>query len=270
MDSFGQRSQRSTAMILKVSKEQAALRRYSFHAPNGMSTIVNTYMGTNAAELTAQGKSKNNLSEKDTLSPMAYLVEQVPNSTLEAHFHQVDQFQIFVRGSGKIGTHDLNGLTVHYAAAYSPYGPIVAGPSGVHYMTLRRSWDPGPQWMPAGALTLRQMRDRKHVAFTSEPIYLSTLEQISQARNTVVTEVIPAQSNGLAARLVQAGPGTALKGNPALSNGLFWYVIAGGLDSEESTLGAEGCVYFCHEEQPFEFLASSQGVELLQLQLPLS
>ena len=113
------------------------------------------------------------------------------------------------------------------------------------------------------------MRDRKHVAYTSEPISCSTAEQISQLKSTLVTELIPSQSKGLGAWVVQAGPGAALPGNPALSNGLFWYVLAGGLASDDSTLGAGACIFFSHEEPPFEFSASAQGVELVQLQLPL-
>ena len=84
-----------------------------------------------------------------------------------------------------------------------------------------------------------------------------------------MTELIPSQSNGLGAWVVQAGPGAVLLGNPALSNGLFWYVLSGGLASDDSTLGAGACIFFSHEEPRFEFLASAQGVELVQLQLPL-
>ena len=107
-------------MIFKVSKQQAALRRQSYLTPGGAQTHVSTYIGTNAMELAAQGKPKNTVADRTTTSPMAYLVEQAANSSVEAHFHQVDQFQIFMGGSGHIGTHSLAGVTVHYSGAHSP------------------------------------------------------------------------------------------------------------------------------------------------------
>jgi hypothetical protein len=67
----------------------------------------------------------------------------------------------------------------------------------------------------------------------------------------------------------RAGPGATLQGNPALSNGLFWYVLTGGLQSDDSTMGAGACIFFPREEPPFEFHASAQGVELVQMQLPI-
>src|SRR5678816_3651970 len=71
------------------------------------------------------------------LSPTVFLVEQAPNVSLRTHFHRQNQFQIFVRGSGTIGRHPLGPLMVHYAGAYSGYGPLVAGPEGLAYFTLR-------------------------------------------------------------------------------------------------------------------------------------
>ena len=47
------------------------------------------------------------------------------------HFHHVDQFQVIVAGGGRLGTHGVEPLAVHYAGAYTAYGPIVAGAQGV-------------------------------------------------------------------------------------------------------------------------------------------
>lgn len=127
-------------MKLQVSREQAAARRGKYVTPGGAVTFVSTYIGTNKMLLLAQGEGA---AQPPAGEPMAYLVEQAPGSTVDPHFHEVDQFQIFVGGSGQIGTHPLEGVTVHYAGPHSPYGPIAAGPDGVQYVTLRRNWDPG-------------------------------------------------------------------------------------------------------------------------------
>ena len=57
--------------------------------------------------------------------PQAFVVEMLqPNAKLEAHFHDVDQFQVVVRGEGKLGRYALRPITIHYADA----APIVAPP----------------------------------------------------------------------------------------------------------------------------------------------
>ncbi len=179
-------------MILKVSRAQAVRRRQRHVTLGGAETCVSTYMGTNAMELAALGQLQKQVADQITIAPMACLVEQSAGSTAEPHFHQVDPFQIFIGGSGQIGSQALNGVTVHDAGAHSAYGPIVAG------------------------------------------------------------------------------PGQVLSGQPALSHGLFWYVLSGGLQSERPPLGAGACFFFSHEESPFEFHATDQGLELLQLQLSLN
>lgn len=55
-------------------------------------------------------------------SPTVFLVEQAPHVSLRTHFHRQNQFQLFVRGGGRLGPHDVSALTVHYAGAYTGYG----------------------------------------------------------------------------------------------------------------------------------------------------
>ena len=77
--------------------------------------------------------------DNPTLSPTAFLVEQPPNTTLVPHFHKNNQFQLFVDGSGTIGRHPIGPVTVHYAGAFTGYGPLVSGSNGIKYFTCVRS-----------------------------------------------------------------------------------------------------------------------------------
>lgn len=251
-------------MILTATREQAAARRQKYVTPGGALTFVSTYIGTNKMELLAQGKSP----EDAAGGPMAYLVEQAPDATVDPHYHQVDQFQLFVGGSGHIGTHPLEAVTVHYAGPHSPYGPIVAGPQGVQYMTLRRAWDPGAQWMPGAAPALREMPDRKHVTFTSPP--LQRAGDLTKLQGSDSIAVMPQQEGGAGAWLLQAGPGATLRGAAGGGNGQFWYVLAGTLQAHDSQLGAGACVYFTGEEDPVQLPAGAAGAEVVQLQFPRS
>src|SRR5476649_941536 len=79
--------------------------------------------------------------------PQAFLVESEGERLARAHFHTVDQWQIFVGGNGKMGKHDVAPVTIHYANAFTPYGPLNPGPQGLAYMTLRPKYDPGAQYL---------------------------------------------------------------------------------------------------------------------------
>lgn len=250
-------------MILEVTGEQAAARRQQYTTPGGAPTYVNTYMGTNKMELLAQGRTETPGTSAGAEYPMAYLVEQGAGSTVDPHYHAVDQFQLFVGGEGRIGTHALEGVTVHYAGAHSPYGPIVAGPNGVQYMTLRRSWDPGGQWMPAAAPALRALPNRRHLTFTSEP--LMRTRDLRGLHAVSVHTVLAPEAEGPGAWLVQAGPGAPVRAAESAGGDMFWYVLAGSLRSPAGQLGPGACVYCSATEEGLERTAGDEGVELVQV-----
>jgi hypothetical protein len=78
--------------------------------------------------------------------------------TLDVHFHELDQFQVVVSGSGRLGRHQVGAGTVHYTDAHTPYGPIVAGDPGLGYLTLRRDSDTRTLYMPASRERLGEAR----------------------------------------------------------------------------------------------------------------
>ena len=75
--------------------------------------------------------------------PQGFLVSQPPGSVTPPHFHETNQFQVFVGGSGRLGKRRADPVTVQFAGGHTPYGPIAAGDRGIQYFTLRQSWDPG-------------------------------------------------------------------------------------------------------------------------------
>lgn len=92
------------------------------------------------------------LGRHDELSPasgfQAYLVQQKA-PVLRPHYHEVDQFQIVVAGTGKLGGHVAAAGTVHYSDAYTSYGPIMTTePEGLSYFTLRLDPAIGINFMP--------------------------------------------------------------------------------------------------------------------------
>src|SRR3954469_18769616 len=62
--------------------------------------------------------------------PQAFLIESTPGRVLPTHFHEVDQFQVVVSGSGTLSKHALSTPGVHFARGFTPYGPIRNGAEG--------------------------------------------------------------------------------------------------------------------------------------------
>ena len=77
---------------------------------------------TAAADLADLGGDKN--------LPQAYLVEQPADATVPPHFHDSDQFQVFVSGKVMFGKKAVHSPSLHYAEGHTPYGPIVTEDQG--------------------------------------------------------------------------------------------------------------------------------------------
>ena len=85
----------------------------------------------------------------DNGEPQGFLVEQPPGAVTLPHFHETNQFQVVVGGAGHFGKQAAMPLSLQYANAHTPYGPIISGDEGIVYFTLRAKWDPGAKYMPA-------------------------------------------------------------------------------------------------------------------------
>ncbi|MBT3534778.1 MAG: hypothetical protein HN478_12925, partial [Rhodospirillaceae bacterium] len=109
-------------MIFAKSFREVSPDRFVGKLFNGHTYARTNYLGTDT-------------SHRDT--PQALLVEQSANSEIPPHFHGIDQFQVVVRGGGMLGKHAVKPVCIHYANAYSGYGPLNAEDEGVFYFTLR-------------------------------------------------------------------------------------------------------------------------------------
>ncbi len=131
-------------MPVIATAEDARVNRRRGSAADGVTFWHTLYIGTTRYNMAPGAPDP----DQDALFPMAFLVEQDPGSTANAHYHQQDQFQVIVGGHGTMGTHEARPVTVHFAAAHTAYGPIRASnDEGVHYFTLRNSFDPGAKFM---------------------------------------------------------------------------------------------------------------------------
>jgi hypothetical protein len=201
-----------------------------------------------------------------SLSPTVALIEQPAGFEFMPHFHRQNQFQVFVAGSGSIGRHALAPVVVHYAGAYTGYGPLVAGPQGIHYFTLRPVCE-------AGFIPLAQRQEEMIVGpkrhAQSQGITV-VAKNVMQGWTKVYEEwVIPLGEDGLGARLVHLPPQRAWCGeHPVGSQGQFLFVLEGTLAVAGHTLGRWEQVYATHDEAMPSAQAGAGGAQLLVLSVP--
>ncbi len=146
-------------MTLIASADTARANRRRGSAADGVTFWHTLYLGTTRYNM-APGTPD---PAPDALFPMAFLVEQDPGSTANAHYHQQDQFQLVVGGYGTLGLHEVRPVTVHFTGAHTAYGPIRASQDeGVWYFTLRNGFDPGARFMtmPENRVALRTVPGR--------------------------------------------------------------------------------------------------------------
>lgn len=198
------------------------------------------------------------------LAPQAFLVEQDPDTIIEPHFHQENEFQVVVEGRGFLGRHVVEPVSVHYAGAHTGYGPITAGPQGLSYFTLRARTDPGAQFLP-GARDKMQKGPKRHLLGAA----VRPATDLSTRRNPEVIDIWPAQPDGVGAWTLRVGPdGTAsVPGQAGASRYLL--VIGGTLVLDAERLQRFATVFVSTHEAP-ELRAGSEGVEVLVLQFPIT
>ncbi|RCW68606.1 hypothetical protein [Pseudorhodoferax soli] len=252
-------------MTQSITFEAAQSRYQDYVLPNGTHIALNTYLGKNLVLLASEGGDAPEAVGSLRCYPMAYLVEQGRDSEIQAHYHQADQFQLFVQGTGRIGTHPLSGLAIHYANALSPYGPIVAHHEGLEYVTFRNRWDPGAQWMPGAAQRLRETPGRRYFAASHDFELPSEALEGPTVWQELVSEMLP----GLGAWLVMLGPDEAFQGrSPLLGAGQFLYVLRGGIDDGNQTLPAQSVIFVEPQEKAASLVAGAQGAALVVMQFP--
>ena len=238
-------------MIVVGTREQQQRRRRHDVLANGTGYYKGEYM------LEPPG---------DGPSPQSFLVEQDPDTTILTHYHQQNQFQVVVGGGGTLGRHAVAPLLVHYAGAFTGYGPIVSGAQGLQYLTFRANNDPGAQFLPEARERL--VRGPK-AHFSSPPI--ATLDAAARrALAQVVSEdILPLADDGLAVRLYRLPPGAAASAlAPSTGHGQYLVVVAGAMQVGERTLQSPENVFVSREEAAFTMQAGPEGLEVLLLQFP--
>lgn len=229
---------------------------------NGHDYVLSEYVG--AAPLRGRYVEGNEVN--DNQSPQGYLVEQPPGSVTPPHFHEVNQFQVFVAGSGIFGKKDAAPLMVHYAGGHTPYGPIAAGPEGVSYFTLRAAWDPGAKYLPQSRELLKSV-PRRHRLLPR--ISVRSAADRAQLESAVVEVIHAPEADGLAAYLVTTPPDGAVEcPSSEVGGGQYHLVVGGSLMRDGAEMPELSCFFVTPEEPAGTVRGGGEGLDMLVLQFP--
>ncbi|HQT77763.1 MAG: hypothetical protein B7Z80_18190 [Rhodospirillales bacterium 20-64-7] len=247
-------------MALVATADAVRVNRRRGSAADGVTFWHTLYLGTSRYNM-APGTPD---PDAGALFPMAFLVEQDPGTTANAHYHQQDQFQLVVGGYGTLGLHEVQPVTVHFTGAHTAYGPIRASKDeGVWYFTLRNGFDPGARFMtmPENRAALRTIPGRKHREAVAGPIGAAT---------TPVETLLGPAVDGMAAWRYRLAPNQPVTGpDPATGRGQYWVVIKGCLKHSGSALSEMSCVFVYPDDPAFQATADDRDTEVIAMQFPL-
>lgn len=232
--------------------------------PNGWNT---TFIGKNRGTL----KDGETAPSSEGLYPMAFLVEKEAAAVVHPHFHQADQYQVVVQGSGRLGLHDIASVAVHYTDAYSAYGPIVAADEGVSWFTLRNAWDPGARYMPEHRRQLREARAKfQHREATCGPLPTLSDRALSAVTATTGEAVIAETADGLGTWRYTVPSHQSVTGpHPSSGGGQFWLVSAGSASvAGGALLPPRSCIFVPPEDAAACLTAGPGGADLICMQFP--
>ena len=199
------------------------------------------------------------------LSPTIFLVEQPPHSVLHPHFHTQNQFQVFKEGSGTLGRRSVGPGSVHYAGAHTGYGPLVAGPEGLSYFTIRAAYEAGAHFLPADREQLRRGPKRHAHGPWHEGVDSATLRAL---HCTTRTQLIAQDPDGMEALSLLVPAGSAVERPRAEGSGQFQLVLAGEFVAPQGGLGPWESRFLSSGEDTAGCCAGATGLHLLVLMMP--
>jgi hypothetical protein len=199
--------------------------------------------------------------------PQAWLVEYRPyeGGMIKPHFHKAAQFQVVVAGAGLVGKKRVRAGSVHFADAFTPYGPIIPDTTteGIDFYTLRAASHPGTYWMPGS-------RDEMGGRYAGRDVTGEVPDEPMLTQGVELRTLVEPRDDGLAMLLVRLGPGEQSAGpSPAGSGGQYYVVAEGGLRHDDRGLPRDSLIFVGPDEEPPLLTADADGADVLVLQYPI-
>ena len=185
-----------------------------------------------------------------------------------AHFHEVDQFQVIMEGSGDFGRHPVKPYYVHFSRAYTPYGPLIsAKDSGWGFIVLRSRLDSGAQRFPDSMDKLKSIPNRKPWQVTAEARFPSVTSATSDVATLDIDEIKDEQ--GLYTRTISMAPGArTMTPDQRGGDGQYVVVVKGSLLHDGMEKHAPTVIFLKRDEPAIELRAGAQGLQAIVMNYP--
>lgn len=204
-------------------------------------------------------------SDVPTKDLQAFRIDMSANMQLDSHFHIVDQFQIFIAGSGTIGRHNAAMVTAHYADHHTGYGPLIAGDQGMSYLTLRPKSDAG--LVKLSTPNVRdQLQPTKRRHRVSSQVVLSIPPVLAHIEAPIIETVMEEKEgdDGMTATVYRLGAHMACSApDPRSTGGYFIIVMNGSLQHAGEAYEPWSLVWVSQDDNAPTLLAGDKGVEVL-------
>ena len=199
--------------------------------------------------------------------PQIYVNTIDPGVELAAHFHKVDQYQVFFGTPGAMfKRREISPVMVHYTDAYSTYGPVrAADDKPLRYATIRAESSNFGGVMPGARAELTR-RGRRSMSVAVEQASLACIPE--RGRSSIV-DVIDEDDDGLAARLVLLGPASRRSLAPQeRTAGRGWLIVAGDLGVDQSSYAAGTIGWSSGDDREIAVTGGPAGAVVLLLDFP--
>jgi hypothetical protein len=257
------------AMFFAANFETAQANEVRRVRPNGVRTSRRPYFGPRPSPVSGDHAAAVFVPVEDEAlrEPQAFMVELSEGNPLPVHFHFVDQFQVVLAGGGDFGGHTVESVAVHFAGAATGYGPIIPGPDGIRFLTLRARPDStGSQALPA--LLHKMPKRKRHNVYVNE--LMKGLGQFGPLGDAPQTILFLQQDDGLAVSLLRLPAGASVRHSvPAACDGQTLVVLEGSVDCRGANWERWSVMYLSTNEAALDLQAGPEGAQILVLQYPV-
>ena len=201
--------------------------------------------------------------------PEGFLVNYGPNRSSVAHFHSVDQFQLFFGVPGAFyQRHPISAAMLRYNDAFVTYGPFGAADEAMRFFTLWPEQGSFIGYMPEARDRL-PYRGRRHLEVDLEGFLQRDLP--GPGRIVVEELIAPEDDDGLGAWAFLAGPDAAVCLSPdgaVVPNGQYVSVLRGEVELRGERFGPQSLGWVGPGDDPPVVEATAEGACVLLLRYP--
>ena len=199
----------------------------------------------------------------EIFSPTVFLIGLSPGMVLDTHFHRQDQFQFFTEGKGSLGPHVLEPGSVHYVNGYTGYGPMIAGPEGLSYLTIRCINESGALYIPDDMDKMVRRPKCQKVGITE------LRRDLNSEDDSGFETVFSSENSSMSAKVFNLGPSSSIMGPDPAGHGQYCIVLDGSLNHEGQELKNWEHVFVGGDDaEAYTINSGKEGLRVLVLQFP--